>query len=262
VNTEELVVALRRAARELTGRGSMSDRGQTLSDIVEAAVETVPEADAGGITVTTHGQVVSRHTTTPTITKLAELQAELGEGPCISALHEPPENGIIVAQDLDGADGRRWPQFAPLAVEAGYHAMLSVQIAYQPGPTSAALNLYAARAEVFDADARTTAELFAVQAATLLYGCEQAVHLQSAVDSRDVIGQAKGILMERFGVDDEGAFRMLERSSQDTNLKLVKVARWLHDEACRRSRVEGESQPHRGARSVGPSHQARSVGGH
>ncbi|WP_243418414.1 GAF and ANTAR domain-containing protein [Actinomycetospora cinnamomea] len=231
-------MALRQAARELTGRHSIRDRELTLRRIVEAAVETVPEADAGGITVTEHGEVVSRHTTSPTITKLAELQAELGEGPCMSALHEPPENGIILAQDLGGADGQRWPQFAPLAVEAGYHAMLSVQIAYQPGPKSAALNLYAVRAQVFDEDARTTAALFAVQAAMLLYGCEQAIHLQRAVDSRDTIGQAKGILMERFGVDDEGAFQMLVRSSQDTNLKLVEVARWLHDEACRRGRVE------------------------
>jgi hypothetical protein len=235
VDTEELVVALRRAARDLTGRRSIRDREQTLDDIVGAAVETVPAADGGGITVTEHGEVVSRHTTDPTITKLAELQADLGEGPCISALHEPPESGIIVADDLAGADGRRWPRFAPLAVEAGHHAMLSVQIAYQPGPRSVALNLYALRAGAFDDDARVTAALFAVEAAVLLFGSEEATHLRRAVDSRDTIGQAKGILMERFGVDDEDAFRMLVRSSQETNLKLVEIARWLHDEACRRS---------------------------
>jgi AmiR/NasT family two-component response regulator len=53
------------------------------------------------------------------------------------------------------------------------------------------------------------------------------MHLQQAVDSRDLIGQAKGILMERFKVDDEAAFQMLVKSSQDTNMKLTKVAQWL-----------------------------------
>ena len=61
----------------------------------------------------------------------------------------------------------------------------------------------------------------------LLYGAETAAHLQRAVDSRDLIGQAKGILMEPFKVDDEDAFRMLVKSSQDTNLKPTAVASWL-----------------------------------
>ena len=70
----------------------------------------------------------------------------------------------------------------------------------------------------------------------LVYGSENAVQLQRAIDSRDVIGQAKGILMERFGVDDSEAFQMLVKSSQDTNLKLVKVASWLRDDLDRRRR--------------------------
>jgi AmiR/NasT family two-component response regulator len=61
----------------------------------------------------------------------------------------------------------------------------------------------------------------------LLYGADQVAHLQRAVDSRDLIGQAKGILMERFKADDEAAFRMLVRSSQETNMKLTAVAEWL-----------------------------------
>jgi AmiR/NasT family two-component response regulator len=70
----------------------------------------------------------------------------------------------------------------------------------------------------------------------LLYGSEQATHLQRALDSRDAIGQAKGILMERFAVDDHGAFQMLVRSSQDTNMKLVDVALWLREEVAGRKK--------------------------
>ena len=65
----------------------------------------------------------------------------------------------------------------------------------------------------------------------LLYGADTAANLQRAVDSRDQIGQAKGILMERFSLDDEAAFQMLVKSSQETNMKLTDVARWLLDNA-------------------------------
>jgi len=68
----------------------------------------------------------------------------------------------------------------------------------------------------------------------LLYGADTAVHLQKAIDSRDLIGQAKGILMERFSLDDEAAFQMLVKSSQDTNMKLTEVARWLTSEVGKR----------------------------
>jgi len=91
----------------------------------------------------------------------------------------------------------------------------------------AALNLYSAEVDAFDESARTLAGLFGLQAAVLLYGADQASHLSLAVESRDLIGQAKGILMERFDVDDQTAFQMLVRSSQDTNVKLIDVARWL-----------------------------------
>jgi hypothetical protein len=91
----------------------------------------------------------------------------------------------------------------------------------------AALNLYSATPDGFDAEARTLAGLFGIQAALVLYGSQQAAHLQNAVDSRDLIGQAKGILMERFSVDDEAAFQMLVKSSQETNMKLTALAQWL-----------------------------------
>ena len=91
------------------------------------------------------------------------------------------------------------------------------------GPMRAALNLYAADPAVFDLEARVVAGLFASQAAMLLHGSEQVVHLGRAVDSRDVIGQAKGVLMTR-GADPDEAFATLRRISQDRNIKLREVA--------------------------------------
>ncbi|MEJ2860106.1 GAF and ANTAR domain-containing protein [Actinomycetospora flava] len=230
---EQLVVALRKAAQTLLERRSIRDLQQTLSEIVAAAVETVPGATAGGISVSEDGIVDTRNPTSRGISELDRLQGELHEGPSITAMESPTEDGVVLAGDLGGPDGERWPRFAPAAVAAGYRSMLSAQLA-TAGPMRASLNLYAAEPDVFDLEARLTAGLFGVQAAMLLHGSEQAVHLGRAVDSRDVIGQAKGILMERFVVDETEAFQMLVESSQSTNLKLVDVARWLVGEVNRR----------------------------
>ena len=223
---EQLVVALRQTARELAGRRSIRDLEETLRQIVVSAVQTVPGVDAGSISMTQDGRVETRHPTSAEIGKLDQVQSELHEGPCIDAIEEPPPSGLVVAHDFAGADAERWPRFAPRAVEAGFRALMSTQLSAD-GRMRAALNLYSATPDAFDDDARTMAGLFGVQASLLLYGSSTATNLQRAVDSRDLIGQAKGILMERFKVDDDAAFQMLVRSSQETNMKLTAVAQWL-----------------------------------
>lgn len=241
----QLVASLRAAARELAAKRSIRDLHQTLAEIVAAAVATVPHTDAGGISLTEDGTVTARGPTDPVVSKLDRLQTELHEGPCITAIDDPPDDGVVIAHDLGGADAERWPHFAPQAVEAGYRSIMSTELSTDGG-VRAALNLYATAPHVFDADARQSAGLFAIQAAMLLYGSQHAGHLQRAVDSRDVIGQAKGILMERFILDDDEAFQMLVKSSQETNIKLVEVAQWLRREAARR-RLERGPAPDRGA---------------
>lgn len=232
---DHLVTALRQAARGLAGRRSIRDLEETLGQIVTSAVATIPGVDAGSISITEHGRIETRHPTTEKIGKLDRTQSELNEGPCISAIEDPPEDGLVIARDLAGDDDApRWPRFAPQAVEAGYRALMSTQLSANGGPR-AALNLYSATADVFDEDARTLAGLFGIQASMLLYGADTAANLQRAVDSRDQIGQAKGILMERFSLDDDAAFQMLVKSSQETNMKLTDVARWLTSETGKRS---------------------------
>jgi ANTAR domain/GAF domain len=227
---DQIVVALRTAARDLAERQSMRDLEQTLSQIVASAVATIPGVDAGSLSMTDEGRIDTRHPTSELIGKLDHTQSELGEGPCISAIEDPPESGVVLAQDLAGADAERWPNFAPRAVEAGFRALLSTHLATD-GNLRAALNLYSATPNAFDDRSRVLAGLFGVQAGLLLYGAHQAHHLRRAIDNRDVIGRAKGILSERFGVDDDDAFRMLVKSSQDTNLKLTAVAQWLTESA-------------------------------
>jgi GAF domain-containing protein len=232
-SNDQLVAVMRRAARQIVNQRSIRDLDQTLGQIVTAAVQTVPGADAGGISMAEDGRISSRNPSAQSITDLDELQSKLDEGPCITAIKEPPDDGLIIAVDLAGEDEQRWPMFAPHAVECGYRSMLSTQLSVEDG-TRAALNLYSRSPGVFDGEAQQLAGLFGLQAAILLYGSQQASQLQRALDSRDVIGRAKGILMERFRLNDDEAFQMLVRSSQDTNLKLVQVAQWLDSEAAER----------------------------
>ncbi|MET0188792.1 MAG: GAF and ANTAR domain-containing protein [Pseudonocardia sediminis] len=225
---DDIVSALRHAAHGFIARRSIDDLDHTVTQIVVAAVQTVPGADAGGISLTyKNGRIDSRSPSGDDILHLDQMQTELHEGPCITAIDQPPVNGVVVARDLAAEpDASRWPAFAPYAVEYGYRAMMSAELSVK-GITRAALNLYSRTPDVFDDSSRFLAELFGAQAALLLYGAGHAANLTDALETRDVIGQAKGILMERFGVDEDQAFRMLVSSSQDTNVKLISVARWL-----------------------------------
>ncbi|NMO94092.1 ANTAR domain-containing protein [Actinomycetospora sp. TBRC 11914] len=201
-----------------------------IDKLVHAAVDTIPGVEGGGISRTEQGTVRSSHATAGDFHELDELQSRLEEGPCITAADDPPPSGIVLAQDLAGDDAHRWPRFAPAAVERGFRSIMSVGLSVA-GTRRSALNLYAGAPGVFDASAQLTAGLFGLQAAMLLHGADHAARLGHALETRDLIGQAKGILMERFTVDDDEAFRLLVTSSQDTNMKLVDVARWLTKEA-------------------------------
>jgi hypothetical protein len=240
--SDRLVIALRAAALGLVTRRSIDDLEATLAQIVLTAVETVPGVDAGSISMTRHGVVETRHPTTDEIGELDRTQGELFEGPCITALTDPADDGVVLAQDLAGEDATRWPKFAPQAVAFGFLSLMSTQLCAAPN-MRAALNLYSRAPDAFDEQARRIAGLFGVQAGVLLYGSDRATHLKHAVDTRDVIGQAKGILMCRFAIDDDQAFRMLVSSSQETNIKLVDISRWLASEA-----AQGRNQPTEPAR--------------
>jgi hypothetical protein len=229
-----LVTALRKAAHDVTAHRAIRDLERMIDNLVHSAVETIPGVEGGGISRTERGTVRASHATDAAFGELDELQSQLGEGPCVTAADDPPPSGIVLAQDLAGEDAHRWPRFAPAAVERGFRSIMSVGLSVD-GTQRSALNLYAGDPWVFDASAQLTAGLFGLQAAMLLHGADHAARLGHALETRDVIGQAKGILMERFTVDDEEAFRLLVTSSQDTNMKLVDVARWLTGEAVARS---------------------------
>ena len=122
----------------------------------------------------------------------------------------------------------RWPKYSPAVVELGVLSGLSFKL-YTADRTAGALNLFGFEANAFDAEAETIGTVLAAHAAAAILASRQGEQLQSALTTRDRIGQAKGIIMERYGVDDVAAFEMLRRLSQDSNTRLVDIAQQVID---------------------------------
>jgi hypothetical protein len=221
--SDELVIALRDASQRLDVHRSIYDLEVTLGQIVCSAVETVPGADAGSISMAHDDMVDTRHPTSREIAVLDQAQGDLYEGPCITALTDPGGDGVVLARDLAGEDSLRWPRFAPLAVDSGYRSLMSTQLCADEH-FRAALNLYSRAPNTFDEQARRVAGLFGVQAALLLYGAQHAGHLSRALETRLIIEQAKGYLARRHGQSPDEAFIKLRAYARRNGRKVAAVA--------------------------------------
>jgi GAF domain-containing protein len=128
----------------------------------------------------------------------------------------------------DFREEQRWPQYSAALVEIGVLSGLSFKL-YSSDRTAGALNLFAFKPNAFDAEAETIGAVLAAHAAAAILASRQEQQLESALSTRDRIGQAKGIIMERYGVDDLRAFDLLRRLSQDSNTKLIDIAQQVID---------------------------------
>jgi GAF domain-containing protein len=147
------------------------------------------------------------------------IQYEVGEGPCLNAI---AESQAFKADDL--AKETRWPKFSARAQhETGVTSMLAFRL-FARGHTLGALNLYSKERAAFGEEADEIGVLFAALAGAALGAAQTEEGLKIALRSRDVIGQAKGILMERHRITDDQAFEMLSRGSQRLNIRLAAVA--------------------------------------
>jgi GAF domain-containing protein len=193
----------------------------TLRAIVEAATHVVPGTLWAGISLLQGHRLTSKAPTHPAVPQLDAIQAELGDGPCITALRE---HHTVHVPDM--AAETRWPEFTRRAMEMGVRSLLSFQL-FVENENLGALNLYGGEPGVFSGDSFEAGAILAQHAAVALAGATKETQFRSALASRDVIGQAKGILMHREGLTGLQAFALLTRTSQETNVKLADVARWL-----------------------------------
>lgn len=195
---------------------------QTVVDLTERAVRS---ACAVSVTLVRDHVPFTSHSSQPTARALDEVQYRENAGPCLQAL----ASGETVVTNPT-ADDDRWPVFAAEAAGADVTSVLSIPLTTE-STSSGTLNIYAHDGAHFADDELAAAVLLARQAASVLsnaaaFADATAVNLQlrEALDSRDVIGQAKGILMERENCDADAAFDILRRASQRTNRKLRDVA--------------------------------------
>ncbi|WP_457206134.1 GAF and ANTAR domain-containing protein [Nocardioides sp. P5_C9_2] len=218
-----LAVALAEAARMIDGSSSVED---TLAAIAAAAAVSVPDIDQVGISVIhRNGEIETRAATGRLVWDLDGLQYELREGPCVDAMRESP---VVVVDDI--RHDQRWPHYTPPAVAAGLRAQMAVRL-YHEEETIGALNMYSTDSTVINPDALEAAELFAAHAALALGRARREAQLHEALDSRKVIGQAIGLVMERYAIDEDRAFGFLVRASSTGNVKLRDVAREVVDRA-------------------------------
>jgi GAF domain-containing protein len=208
---------LAQLALELAQAASEAD---TAAAVIDRARTYVADADAVSITVRARRhRYVTLAATGDLPRHLDQLQYTLREGPCIGVA-----DGSDWFRSGDLGHDERWPAWGPHARSEGINSLLSVALLLDGAPTGA-LNFYAHAVGAFstrdDVDAAT---LYATHAAIALTSTRQVAGLESAVQSRHVIGMAQGILMQRFGLDRERSFQLLQRYSNTANTKLATIA--------------------------------------
>ncbi|MGC2795113.1 MAG: GAF and ANTAR domain-containing protein, partial [Mycobacterium sp.] len=164
--------------------------------------------------------------------RINTIEHELDEGPCLQALLDHRSYRID-----DMSTDTRWPRFAAAAEGHGVRSMLGYKL-FTSGRTLGTLDLYASTPNAFDAESEVVGEVFAAHAAIALLGSTQQAEWQTALNSRDTIGMAKGILMQRDRISDVHAFNLLVSTSQNANIKLHDIAVWLIDNANNTARRE------------------------
>ena len=223
-----LAMAFADIAQHLYDADSFDD---VLMRIAEAAVSTIAGCRMASVTLVDQSGYRTAASTDPAATAVDQAQYQLREGPCVDAV----DASLVYAQSFPD---QRWPSLASRPTESGVQSVLS----YRLTPTNSqsadsgggSLNSYGVSPDAFDDTAQEIGLILAAHASVAARAVDERStlqsldrHLQQALLSRDVIGQAKGILMERLNVTPDDAFDLLRRSSQHLNVKLREVARQL-----------------------------------
>ncbi|SDF84229.1 ANTAR domain-containing protein [Blastococcus aurantiacus] len=209
----------------------------SLALLSSLAHETMPGSSGAGVSVIEGGRRTSAGSTDDRVRKADSLQYELDEGPCLAATATREQ---ILIDDLE--DEPRWPRWAAAARPLGLRAAMSAPLVAGDA-TVGAIKVYADHPAAFDARSMHLLALFSAQAALMVANVQ--VHdrakrlsdgMRQAVRDRDLVGMAKGVLMGRHGVDEDGAFRMLVGRSQEQGAGLADTARKVIDSAVGRRR--------------------------
>jgi hypothetical protein len=209
------------ASQALLQRLSPGDFDSTLLAITQAAVEVLPQVQYSSITMRHRdGTFDSYAMTSEILQELDEKQVELHEGPCFDGA---TDEVFTMSPDV-GAD-ERYPRYGRVAAAAGIRSQAALQL-FTNNRTSGGLNLYSRQVGAFE-NLETISRLFAHQAAVALNYSIEVKTLREAVQTRTRIGQAVGVVMERYKIPEQQAFAFLTRLSQNRNVKLRVIAEEL-----------------------------------
>jgi hypothetical protein len=216
---------------KLVGVGDVEDLAQVARDLqaapdecrqlqiaVDFAVKLIGGCDHAGASIV-QGRTIRTPASSDDVVRRGDaLQYELDEGPCLDSTRR---HETIISQDLRREE--RWPRWTPQAVaDLGVQGMMSLWL-YTDACSYGALNLYADKANAFEPKDCANAQAVATQVSVALAARREIFQRSVAMESRTVIGQAEGILMERLGIDAAQAFAYLRRVSQTENRKLITI---------------------------------------
>lgn len=196
------------------------DTDSVIAELAEHAAAEIPGAQYAGITLTRNSKSIE----TPAATSewpvlLDKIQQRHLQGPCLTAAWE--ERTVHVA-DLEHDD--RFPDYRQDALaETPIRSIMAFQL-FIADETLGALNIYAEQPNAFGPESRTLGLIFAAHSSVAWNSARRDEQFRRALASRDIIGQAKGMVMERYGVTAVQAFDLLRKLSQDSNVPLFQVA--------------------------------------
>lgn len=210
---------------------------ETVIELVSAlAVTTIPGTIGAGVTLVDERGKRSLASSTALVEQADTLQYEFDSGPCLTAWRD--QTSVRVD---DVATETAWPDWCAAVAELGIRSVLSIPLA-TAGTSVGAIKVYANQAYAYDTHTEDVMRLFAEQAAILLANVQTladarrlSADLREALINRDIIGQAKGILIAQGAKDEQAAFAMLVSVSQRTQTKLAEVARQLVEAARHRN---------------------------
>lgn len=217
----ELAMTIARLSQSALDQSSAED---TLQGIVELAARTVPGATSAGVAVLRPDATLETLACTDDLAlTVDDAQSRLREGPGLSAAEQRRE-AVVRVDDM--ATERRWPGFAREAARLGIGSMITCGLRTEHG-AAAALSLHSSAPRAFDEAAAEMASSYAAPCSAALHQASLIASLRTAMISRQLIGEATGILMERHRVDSRRAFGMLVQRSQGLNVKLRVVAEYV-----------------------------------
>jgi GAF domain-containing protein len=204
------------AIREMASSATLAE---TVERAVRMCVDLIDACDMAGVSVIDSTRVRTLAASSDQLRAIDDLQFELREGPCYDALRrEEP----VTTNDL--ATDERWPHWGSLVSErTGVHASMSYRL-FTSRDALGSLNMYSALPAAFGHQDAVQGYVLAAHAAAAIAASRKEAQLTQALESRTLIGQATGILMERFSLDPEAAFGVLRRISQTNNIKVATLA--------------------------------------